>query len=138
MDTSYPVIGTPLLWWACTIALAILIGYWIANASHGRKDKRISFILSGVIAGYLPWFFFQKRTVFSFYAIVFEPFLILSLTYCVHKYLGIAPWKRKRVILVIALVAAIALNFIYFMPIFNGSVISYDQWHQRMWWPSWI
>jgi dolichyl-phosphate-mannose--protein O-mannosyl transferase len=131
-------LGTPLLWWACTIALAILIGYWIANASHGRKDKRISFILSGVIAGYLPWFFFQKRTVFSFYAIVFEPFLILSLTYCVHKYLGIAPWKRKRVILVIALVAAIALNFIYFMPIFNGSVISYDQWHQRMWWPSWI
>ncbi len=131
-------LGTPLLWWAFTIALAILVGYWIASALHRRIDKNISFILSGVIAGYLPWFFFQKRTVFTFYAVVFEPFLILALTYCLHKYLGIGPWERSRKIVVILFIGVIAINFAYFMPIFNGSVLSYDQWHQRMWWPSWI
>jgi len=131
-------LGTPLLWWSFTIALTILIGYWISGAMQKKIDKPITFMLAGVIAGYLPWFLFQKRTVFSFYAIVFEPFLILALTYCVNKYLGIRPWSRNRKIAVILFVAVLAINFLYFLPIFNGTVIPYDQWHDRMWWPSWI
>jgi dolichyl-phosphate-mannose--protein O-mannosyl transferase len=94
--------------------------------------------LLGVAAGYLPWFLFQRRTVFTFYAIVFEPFMVLALVYCAKLYLGVPPWPRNKKIVVGVIVLLIAVNFLYFLPLFNGSVLSYDQWHYRMWLPSWV
>jgi len=131
-------LGTPFLWWAATLALAALIGFWLTTNYRRDTDRVGTFILAGIAAGYLPWFLFQKRTVFSFYAIVFEPFLILALVYCANKFLGQRPWPRKRKIAVALVVLAIAWNFFYFLPLFNGTVITYDQWYDRMWFPSWI
>jgi dolichyl-phosphate-mannose--protein O-mannosyl transferase len=87
-------------------------------------------------AGYLPWFFFQRRTVFSFYAIAFEPFLILALVYCVR--LLINSYGRNGEIVVATAVVLIALNFIYFLPLYLGDVLTYDAWHARMWFTNWI
>ena len=131
-------LGTPLLWWFGTIALFFVLGIIIRNFLFKKSDFAAIFIWSGLIAGYLPWFLFQKRTVFSFYAIVFEPFLIFALVYCA-KYLMESKVRREisQTIITIALLA-IALNFIYFYPIFAGEVITYDAWYARMWLPSWI
>jgi dolichyl-phosphate-mannose--protein O-mannosyl transferase len=131
-------LGTPLLWWFGTIALFFVLGIIIRNFLFKKSDFAAIFIWSGLIAGYLPWFLFQKRTVFSFYAIVFEPFLIFALVYCA-KYLMESKVRREisQTIITIALLA-IALNFIYFYPIFTGEVITYDAWYARMWLPSWI
>ena len=30
------------------------------------------------------------------------------------------------------------VNFIFFLPIFTGDVITYDSWQARMWLPSWV
>jgi dolichyl-phosphate-mannose--protein O-mannosyl transferase len=94
--------------------------------------------LVGVAAGYLPWFFFQKRTVFSFYAIVFEPFIVLTIVYCFAKLLeGPATYNVRKQAL-IAVHIAIALCFLYFYPLFVATVTTYDDWHARMWFASWI
>ena len=139
-DCSQEVLalGTPFLWWSATLALAVVIGYWVVGIIRRESDLPATLILAGVVAGYLPWFLFQKRTVFSFYAIVFEPFMILALVYCAKKFLGEQPWTRNRKIVVALVLLAIAWNFFYFLPLFNGTVIPYSQWHQRMWLPSWI
>lgn len=131
-------LGTPILWWLGTFAIAVVFGFWIRSVAKGETDKVAGFILLGIAAGYLPWFFFQKRTVFSFYAIVFEPFLILALVYCTKKFLGEEPWSRNRKLTVIFFVLLIALNFLYFLPLYMGSVITYDSWGHHMWLPSWI
>lgn len=132
-------LGTPLLWWLGTIAVGVVLGYWIRSLLITKKPDFVSgFILLGVAAGYLPWFFFQRRTVFTFYAIVFEPFVVLALVYCAKKYLGVPPWPKKKKIVIGILVLLIALNFLYFLPIFNGSVLPYSQWSYRMWLPSWV
>lgn len=132
-------LGTPLLWWLGTLAIAVVLGFWLRSLVATKSPDFVSgFILLGISAGYLPWFFFQRRTVFTFYAIVFEPFLILALVYCAKKFLGVPPWPREKKILVALLVILIAANFWYFLPLFNGSVLSYSQWHYRMWLPSWI
>ena len=132
-------LGTPLLWWLGTLALAVVFGYWVRSlVTNKRPDFVTGFILLGVAAGYLPWFFFQRRTVFTFYAIVFEPFVVLALVYCAKLYLGVPPWPRNKKIVVGVIVLWIAVNFLYFLPLFNGSVLSYDQWHYRMWLPSWV
>jgi dolichyl-phosphate-mannose--protein O-mannosyl transferase len=131
-------LGTPVLWWSATIALGVLIGLWAWQFYHRKIDESLSFILLGIIAGYLPWFFFQKRTVFSFYAIVFEPFLILALVYCAKLFIDHSKNQANAQVIILGFVAVVFLNFLYFLPIYLGEVISYEQWHQRMWLTSWI
>ena len=131
-------LGTPVLWWSATIALAVLIGLWVWQFYNRNVDKNLTFILLGIIAGYLPWFFFQKRTVFSFYAIVFEPFLILALVYCAKLFIDRSKNPANAQVIILGFVAVVFLNFIYFLPLYLGEVITYAQWHMRMWFPSWI
>ena len=131
-------LGTPLLWWLGMFALATVLGFWIRSLHLHTPDFPAGVILLGVAAGYLPWFMFQKRTVFSFYAIVFEPFLILALVYCARQLLGVGPWSQNRKLFVAGLIFLIALNFIYFWPLFTGTIIPYNNWHRLMWLPSWI
>jgi dolichyl-phosphate-mannose-protein mannosyltransferase len=136
-------LGTPFLWWAGTIAVAIVIGFWIRSLLNRRFDPAITTIVAGMAAGYLPWFFFQQRTVFSFYAIVFEPFMILALVYCVRLFLTAQRRKSQGAYLfgeIAVLVAfiAIAANFIYFLPLYLGQVSTYSAWYAHMWFESWI
>ena len=131
-------LGTPILWWLGTFAIAVVLGFWIRSVAKSETDKVAGFILLAIAAGYVPWFLFQKRTMFSFYAIAFEPFLILALVYCAKLILGEEPWSRNRKLTVVFIVLVIAANFIYFLPIFTGSVITYNSWYHHMWLPSWI
>ncbi len=131
-------LGTPVLWWSATIALVALIGLWAWQFYHRNIDKKLSLILLSVVAGYLPWFFFQKRTVFSFYAIVFEPFLILAVVYCAKLFIDRSKNPANAQVIIIGFVAVVFLNFLYFLPLYLGEVITYAQWHMRMWFTSWI
>ena len=136
-------LGTPLLWWAGAIAVAVVIGFAIRGIFQRSIDPAVTLITAGITAGYLPWFFFQQRTVFSFYAIIFEPFLILALVYLAKLYLTSARAKSGRAYLtaqltLFAIFTLIAANFIYFLPLYLGQVITYDAWHAHMWFASWI
>jgi dolichyl-phosphate-mannose-protein mannosyltransferase len=136
-------LGTPLLWWAGTIAVAVVIGFWIRALLHRSIDPAQTIIVAGISAGYLPWFFFQQRTVFNFYAIVFEPFLILALVYCARLFLTSQRRKSDRAyhfsqFVLFSLFALLAANFFFFLPLYMGDVITYQAWQARMWFPSWI
>jgi dolichyl-phosphate-mannose--protein O-mannosyl transferase len=118
------------------IALVAVIGIWISN-----RDLTAAFLLTVVGAGYLPWFFFQKRTMFTFYVISFEPFLILILIYLLSKFLDGAVDKahlRKRKSIAIAVGAIYLINFLYFLPLYYGITIPYNSWLDHMWFSSWI
>jgi len=136
-------LGTPLLWWSATIALAVVFGYWIRSIAMRRTDPAATIIIVGIAAGYLPWFFFQDRTVFTFYTIIFQPFMVLALVYCAQLFLSHQRRKSARSYQlgefgVIALLVLIAINFIYFLPLYMGELIPYQEWINRMWLPSWI
>jgi dolichyl-phosphate-mannose--protein O-mannosyl transferase len=131
-------LGTPILWWVGTVAVFVVLGFWIKSFVTKRYEPPLNVIVMGIVAGYLPWFFFQKRTVFSFYAIVFEPFLILAIIYCIYVALLHFENKRNTYALTCLLGFVILANFIYFLPLFTGEVITYDSWQARMWLPSWI
>ena len=129
-------LGTPLLWWSGVIAIAITFGYWIA-----RREWQSGLLLLSLAAGYLPWFNWQKRTVFNFYTIAFEPFIILIIVFALSKFLepnesGQIPRSRRFVSM--GFLAIIVLNFLYFLPLYMGSVITYSHWSSLMWFPSWI
>lgn len=128
-------IGTPLLWWVGAFALLFLIGMNIHNFAMRSVEIGSLIPFIGITAGYLPWFFFQKRTVFTFYSIVFEPFLILGIVLLAKT---AYEYDVRFKYLIGAVVIAVAINFIYFYPVFAGSVTTYQSWYDRMWWSSWI
>ncbi|MEE2521645.1 phospholipid carrier-dependent glycosyltransferase [Pseudarthrobacter sp. J75] len=130
-------VGNPLIWWAAALSLVVLLFWWA-----GRRDWRAGAILAGMAGGYLPWFMYPERTTFFFYAISFEPFLILALTYCIGLVLGgsDAPaWRRRSGLYLVAIyLAGVLLLSAFFYPVWTAEIISYQDWRLRIWMPSWI
>jgi dolichyl-phosphate-mannose--protein O-mannosyl transferase len=131
-------LGTPLLWWVGSIAIAVVVGYWIKSLINHRIDNAANLVVLGLAAGYLPWFAMQQRTVFTFYAIIIEPFLILAIIYCAKLLLasGLKPVVSQSI--VGGVLALIVVCFLYFFPLFTGQIITYEDWNLRMWFESWI
>ena len=128
--------GTPFLWWTGAIAIFVVFGFWIKSIIERRMEPASTVIVMGMTAGYLPWFAFGERTVFSFYSIIFQPFLILAVVYCVRWFIS---HNKKRGMIASAVFAVLVFfNFLYFLPIFVGDVMTYDALYSRMWLPSWI
>ncbi|ONK13741.1 phospholipid carrier-dependent glycosyltransferase [Streptomyces sp. MP131-18] len=130
-------LGTPLLWWSACFAL-VYAGYrWLF-----RRDWRAGAVLCAVAAGYLPWFLYQERTIFYFYAVILVPFLCLAVAMMIGAILGPPGCsERRRVAGIVGagvLVLLIAWNFIYFYPIYTGMEIPLDGWRARMWLGTWV
>ncbi|WP_329375038.1 dolichyl-phosphate-mannose--protein mannosyltransferase [Streptomyces sp. NBC_01483] len=130
-------LGTPLLWWTACCALVYLLYRWAL-----RRDWRAGAVLCAVAAGYLPWFLYQDRTIFSFYAVAFVPYLCLAVAMMLGALLGPpgADGKRRTRGAMAAgvLVLLIAWNFIYFWPLYTGTTIPIDDWRSRMWLDTWV
>ncbi|WP_329547160.1 phospholipid carrier-dependent glycosyltransferase [Streptomyces sp. NBC_01356] len=130
-------LGTPLLWWTACFAILYVLWRWAF-----RRDWRAGAIACGIAAGYLPWFMYQERTIFFFYAVVFVPFLCLAVAMLLGAIIGPpGSTERRRVIGATAagvLVLLIAWNFIYFWPLYTGQAIPIDSWRSRMWLDTWV
>ncbi|WP_137988875.1 dolichyl-phosphate-mannose--protein mannosyltransferase [Streptomyces vilmorinianum] len=130
-------LGTPLLWWAACFAILYILWRWFF-----RRDWRAGAIACGIAAGWLPWFLYQERTIFLFYAVVFVPFLCLAVTMMIGAMIGPpGSSERRRTFGAVGagvLVLLIVWNFIYFWPIYTGTAIPIDQWRNRMWLDTWV
>ncbi|NUS77412.1 MAG: phospholipid carrier-dependent glycosyltransferase [Streptomyces sp.] len=130
-------IGTPLLWWAAAFAVLYVLWRWFF-----RRDWRAGAIACGIAAGYLPWFMYQERTIFFFYAVVFLPFLCLAVAMMIGAIVGPPGASDTRRVAGATgagvLVLLIAWNFIYFWPLYTGTAIPIDDWRSRMWLDTWV
>jgi dolichyl-phosphate-mannose-protein mannosyltransferase len=120
-------LGTPILWWAATIALLATIWLWIR-----KGDFQAGILLAVIGALYLPWFLFPERTMFTFYALTFQPFLLLTLVYLLSK-IG---RNQQRIAIIFG--AIVVANFLYFTPLYYGASIAFTSWSDHMWFTSWI
>src|SRR5215470_8072791 len=115
-------IGTPLIWWAGAAALLVCLAWWLT-----RRDWRAGAVLLGVVAGWLPWLWFfwhDNRTEFYYYAVAFDPFLVIAITLCLGLILGPA-WAGPNRRVAGAAVAggyllAVVANFYYLYPVLAG------------------
>jgi dolichyl-phosphate-mannose-protein mannosyltransferase len=125
-------IGTPAIWWGSMVALLFCLGWWLLH-----RDWRAGAVLCGIVAGWAPWFPLVSRTKFYYYALEFEPFLILSIVLCLGLILGPAGASALRrstgALIVGAYVLCVLLMFWYFYAILAGQVIPYHDWYSHMW-----
>ena len=130
-------LGTPMLWWVACFAVLYVLWRWFF-----RRDWRAGAIACGIAAGYLPWFMYQERTIFFFYAVVFLPFLCLAVAMLLGAIIGPPrSTDTRRVAGATAagvLVLLITWNFIYFWPLYTGQAIPIDDWRSRMWLDTWV
>jgi dolichyl-phosphate-mannose-protein mannosyltransferase len=129
-------LANPLIWWAATAAVFYLV-YRLAR----YREWRVGLILMGMAAGYLPWLGYLQRTVFQFYTIAFEPYMILGLVFVIGLVLGRKsdpPWRRDQGIRVVAVFLVLAtLTSVFFWPLWTGMQLDI-RWMQAHWWlPTW-
>jgi len=130
-------IGTVSIWWLGTIAVFVLLYYWLV-----RRDWRAGAVVAGLVGGYLPWFNYQHRTIYSFYAIAFEPWVVLGVVFVLGLWLGPRTASLRRRQWGLAADGAFCLVtlalFAFFWPIYTAQVVPYSFWSAHMWFPSWI
>jgi dolichyl-phosphate-mannose--protein O-mannosyl transferase len=106
------------------------------------RQWQTGFILMGVAAGYLPWLLYLNRTVFQFYTIVFEPYMILALVAALGVILGSPRDNHDRRlsgigVVTVFIAVAIAVS-VFFWPLWTGQTIDYDLLRLRWWLPTWV
>lgn len=130
-------IGTPVLWWAGTLAFVVAIVAWVA-----LRDWRFGVPVLGLLATWVPWLPLGHRPIFYFYAIAIDPFMVMAITLVCGLILGPpgVSARRRRIgaWTVGCFTLAVLVNFAYFYPIFVADPLSHAAWGMRMWFDRWI
>jgi dolichyl-phosphate-mannose-protein mannosyltransferase len=125
-------LGNPAIWWVSLPVLLFCLGWWAT-----RRDWRAGAAVLGVAAGWATWLPFVSRTKFYYYALEFEPFLIIGIVLCLGLILGPATARLRRraigAVIVGGYVLAVLIVFWYFYPILSGKTITYSDWLNHMW-----
>ena len=141
------LIGTPLMWWAFIPALLWLAWHWLTT-----RDWRAAVVGVAFAAGWLVWFPDLKRTMFLFYMTPLVPFLVLGVTLGLGLLLGPAVQQTRNIAAYLAadrrrmwgsLTVAVYLglvvaDFAWMWPLYTGGLLTYNEWHAHMWFPSWV
>ena len=134
--SSITGLANPLIWFAATAALGFLL-YRLVR----WRDWRAGLILTGVAAGYLPWLMYLNRTVFQFYTIAFEPFLILGLAYALSTLLGHRndhPDRRRTGLRTVGVyLVLVLLARAFFWPLCTGMQLDFEFVRAHWWMTSW-
>lgn len=131
-------VGNPIIWWAAAAAGLVAL-WWLVR----YRDWRAGAVLSGLAAGWLPWFAYAHRTIFTFYSVAFVPWVVLTLVYVLGLVVGrpdeasprARAWAIRGVVAFTVLVVAVGL---FFYPIWTAWVVPYDFWHVHIWMPRWV
>ena len=130
------IIGTPALWWISLFILA-----WALWRTVARLDWRYAAVLVAYGADYLPWFTNLNRQMYFFYVTPLAPFLIIGICLVLGDILGRARAGVERRYLSIGIVALyvglVVANFIWLLPMLDGSSMTPDRLTMETWLPSW-
>ena len=130
------LLGTPVLWWGGVVALLYALFGWVA-----RRDWRYGIVIVGVATTWLPWFRYDDRPIFLFYAINILPFTVLGLTLLIGRLLSGPVSSRRRTVGTIvagSFFILVVLNFAWFWPIWTDGLLTHSEWMSRIWFSRWI
>ncbi|KGM11056.1 dolichyl-phosphate-mannose--protein mannosyltransferase [Cellulomonas carbonis] len=145
-------LGNPVLWWLAAAAV-LVCAWWVVR----RRDEVALAALAGIAAGWLPWFAYAHRTIFTFYAVVVLPWLVLCLVHVAREatrargpadgplgartahvtHADADPPLVRRAVVVGLLVVVLGVSA-WFLPLWTGQVVPFRFWQLHMWLPGWV
>ena len=132
------LLGTPALWWFSHGRPGLGGG----RAGSAGATGATAWWWSAPLVTWLPWLRYDHRPIFSYYAIVIEPFLILGAVLLLGEILGRAGASARRRTLGATPPAwsssLVMVNFAWFWPIYTDGLLTQSQWLQRIWFRRWI
>jgi len=134
-SSAITALGNPFIWISSTAALIYLIYRY---ARH--RERVLGLVLLGTASLYLPWIILSERTVFQFYVVSFQPWLILGLALAVQQLRRklLAKSKTLANATTVGFVVLAFGAFLFFLPVNTGMYLPFELWQLRMWLPSWI
>jgi len=130
-------VANPFIWYASVVAVvALLVLFFL------RRRWEYGFVVMGVAAGYLPWLLYVNRTVFQFYTIAFEPFMVMALAAAIGLVLGSRddprPRRTKAIVWVGVYLVVVLLASAYWYPMWTAMQVPWDFVRSHYWLPSWL
>jgi dolichyl-phosphate-mannose--protein O-mannosyl transferase len=146
--------GNPFLWWLSTLSIiamiVILVWYiwrWLGRNQRGTSSDLMPVLLNPVsfwlplflvgnyVANLLPWVS-VTRCLFIYHYMPASVYSFMALSWFVHGGLvSKEPWHRGVAVTVVFLILA---AFVFWMPIYLGLPLTWDEFRYRMWFPKWI
>lgn len=135
--------GNPILWWLSTVAIVVMLGYFVQRLwSKQLKWEKLN-ISSGLAiyglcnygANLLPWLKVTRCT-FIYHYMAASVFATLAIAWLVDAGLRSPRYTFRQIAM--AVVVAIAIGFIFWLPIFLGLPLSPEGYQMRMWFSNWI
>jgi dolichyl-phosphate-mannose-protein mannosyltransferase len=149
---SVYAMGNPPLWWATTVAIALVLGKTLGqatrtgwqkikassqNASSFKSERHYLplYLTTSYAAHLLPWLSIS-RCAFLYHYMPAYLFSSLALAWILEAWL---PSKNRTLqILSLAIIAFSILGFLFWLPLYLGLPISPREWQWHTWFPSWI
>ena len=134
------LLGNPVIWWGGCLAMVASVLLWI-----GARDWRHGVAVLGLATTWLPWlpwFAFDDRPIFFFYAITSLPFIVLSVVLPMGHLIGTSdvPTPRRTFGVVVAgsytVLALVA--FAWFWPVWTDVLLTKSEWDARIWFQRWV
>lgn len=134
-SSAITALGNPFIWLSSSAALIYIIYRYSRH-----RERVLGLVLLGTASLYLPWIVLSERTVFQFYAVSFQPWLILGLVLVIQQVRRkiLARSKSLANLTTLAFVFLVFGAFVFFLPVNTGIFLPFELWQLRMWFPSWI
>jgi len=132
--TSMP---NPLNMWMGLVSVPI-VGF----LAWRRKNKAYALVVLTYLLQWLPWMR-SPRITFAYHFYVDIPLIclcnaiVLQQLWLRYKDSGLIS-RRWAMAAIVAVVVLIGSAFVFFYPILAAVPITWNQWHERMWLPTWI
>jgi dolichyl-phosphate-mannose-protein mannosyltransferase len=130
-------IANPFIWYASVIAAVVLLVLLVT-----RRRWEYGIVLMGIGAGYLPWLMYLDRTVFQFYTIAFEPFLVIALAATIRHLIGSPadprPRRTRALVWLGLYLAVVVVASAYWYPLWTAMQMPWDFIRSHYWLPSWL
>ncbi|WP_322744219.1 dolichyl-phosphate-mannose--protein mannosyltransferase [Coleofasciculus sp. LEGE 07092] len=135
--------GNPILWWLSTAAILLLLLLLVQRLWLGWRGKFLPttvnymtlYLTFNWLANLLPWVKVGRCT-FLYHYMGASVFSGLSLAWIVDRWLHSDRSQRQNA--AIAVIGLILLAFVFWLPIYLGLPLSFESYHLRMWFRSWI
>ena len=134
-SSAITALGNPFIWLGSTAALVYIIYRYVRH-----RERVLGLVLLGTASLYLPWIVLSERTVFQFYVVSFQPWLILGLVLVIQQLRRKLLLKSKTLAnaVTIGFVSLVFGAFVFFYPVNTGMYLPFELWQLRMWLPSWV